>query len=158
MSSMRKLFINEAAKKPLEAGPKGHGNWCYCADCKAHFAQDPRKKTPKMESVFHIREAGLPSGTKDVTLNQVKTDMKKNMDMAVKNIANASQKGGIKIKQTPSKPNDPTHLTGGYVTVDNGGNVSELDPTTGQLQNDPNAGSMNQTKPASSMDPGSMNI
>lgn len=115
------------------------------------------KKSPKMTEVFKLRESGLPSGTKNVTLNQVKTDMKRNMDQAVKNIGNIAQKGDVQIKQTPPKPNDPKNLTGGYSVVDTAGNVSKLDPTTGQLQNDPTAGSQNTPFSSKSPDPGTMN-
>lgn len=112
---------------------------------------------PKMTEVFKVNEAGLPSGTKNVTVNQVKTDMKRNMDQAVQNLSNIAAKSDVQIKQTPPKPNDPKNLTGGYSVVDTAGNVSKLDPTTGQLQADPNAGSMNTVFSSKAMDPGSQN-
>jgi hypothetical protein len=118
------------------------------------FERAHLQSVPKMEDVF---KEGLPSGTKNVTLNQIKTDMKKNMDAAIKNIGNVAQKGDVQIKQTPPKPNDPKNLTGGYAVVDTAGNVSKLDPTTGQLQTDPSAGSMNTPFSPSSMTPGSQN-
>jgi hypothetical protein len=103
-----------------------------------------------LKEFFSLRENNLPGmqGAKDISSNQFRTDMTNMTKNAVQQMQNTVKSNpGAKIKKVPGTQQEPA---GSYAVVDDQGAVSTLDPTTGNLQKDAQAGS---TKPTSTIQP-----